>query len=111
MYHRKLSTITITTKSIFNSSPLQIRPDKRVQLSFSDEPLSRKAECSSKSDVVMDHISSSNSFGSNVTLVGNRIDVASDACDVASGAHAHGFDVVAYKADNGVKSNRCVMFC
>ncbi|XP_022830697.1 WD repeat-containing protein 81 [Spodoptera litura] len=88
------------------SSPLQIRPDKRVQLSFSDEPLSRKADSSSKSDVVMDHISSSNSFGSNVTLVGNRIDVASDACDVASGAHAHGFDVVAYKADNGIKSNR-----
>ncbi|KAF9420996.1 hypothetical protein HW555_002979, partial [Spodoptera exigua] len=88
------------------TSPLQIRPDKRVQLSFSDEPLSHKANSSSKSDVVMDHISSSNSFGSNVTLVGNRIDVASDACDVGSGAHAHGFDVVAYKTDNGIKSNR-----
>ncbi|KAH9640115.1 hypothetical protein HF086_016046 [Spodoptera exigua] len=88
------------------TSPLQIRPDKRVQLSFSDEPLSHKANSSSKSDVVMDHISSSNSFGSNVTLVGNRIDVASDAFDVGSGAHAHGFDVVAYKTDNGIKSNR-----
>lgn len=54
----------------------------------------------------MDHISSSNSFGSNVTLVGNRIDVASDACDVGHAAQGSGFDAVAYKMDNGVKSNR-----
>lgn len=74
-------------------------------MSFSDEPLSRK-EATIKPDVVMDHISSSNSFGSNVTLVGNRIDVASDACDVGHAAQGSGFDAVAYKMDNGVKSNR-----
>ncbi|XP_063896801.1 WD repeat-containing protein 81-like [Helicoverpa armigera] len=89
------------------SSPFQIRPDKRVQPSFSDEPLNRKTDYSTtKPEVIMDHISSSNSFGSNVTLVGNRIDVASDACDVGNGPQGHGFDVVAYKADNGVRSNR-----
>ncbi|CAB3253741.1 unnamed protein product [Arctia plantaginis] len=87
------------------SSPLQISPDKRFQTSFSDEPLSRK-DVTTKPDIVMDHISSSNSFGSNVTLVGNRIDVASDACDVGHAAQGSGFDAVAYKMDNGVKSNR-----
>ncbi|KAM3964392.1 WD repeat domain 81 [Aphomia sociella] len=92
------------------SSPLQISrmdKDKRVQTSFSDEPLSRKTIDITlpKPDFVMDHISSSNSFGSNVTLVGNRIDVASDACETAE-CHGDGFDVVAYKMDNGVKSNR-----
>lgn len=56
----------------------------------------------------MDHISSSNSFGSNVTLVGNRIDVASDACEAGNCAQGNGFDVVAYKTDNGIKSNRWV---
>ncbi|XP_075973262.1 WD repeat domain 81 isoform X2 [Anticarsia gemmatalis] len=87
------------------SSPLQIRPDKRVQPSFSDEPLNRK-DVTTKPEVVMDHISSSNSFGSNVTLVGNRIDVASDAGDVGHAVQGNGFDVVACKMDNGVKSNR-----
>lgn len=53
----------------------------------------------------MDHISSSNSFGSNVTLVGNRIDVVSEPSETCSG-QGTGFDVVAYKMDNGVKSNR-----
>lgn len=86
-----------------HSSPLQIRPDKRVQPSFSDEPLARKD--GTKPDVVMDHISSSNSFGSNVTLVGNRIDVASDP-DVGLAPQGNGFEVVACKMDNGIKSNR-----
>ncbi|XP_050670709.1 WD repeat-containing protein 81 [Leptidea sinapis] len=44
----------------------------------------------------------SNSFGSNVTLVGNRIDVTS-ACESPK---VDGFDVVAYKTDNGVRSQR-----
>lgn len=87
------------------SFPLQIRTDKRVQLSLSDEPLSRK-DVTNKPEIVMDHISSSNSFGSNVTLVGNRIDVASDAADVRLGAQGSGFDVVACKMDNGIKSSR-----
>ncbi|KAL0841004.1 hypothetical protein ABMA28_014780 [Loxostege sticticalis] len=89
------------------SSPLASRPEKRVQTSFSDEPISRKTIdiTPTKPDLVMDHISSSNSFGSNVTLVGNRIDVASDVC-TSDATQAHGFDVVACKMDNGVKSNR-----
>lgn len=90
----------------FYSSPIY-RPEKRVQSSFSDEPISRKTIdiTPTKSDLIMDHIASSNSFGSNVTLVGNRIDVASDVTE-RSDSHAYGFDLVAYKMDNGVKSNR-----
>ncbi|XP_053607519.1 WD repeat-containing protein 81 isoform X2 [Plodia interpunctella] len=89
------------------SSPHNTRSEKRVQSSFSDEPISRKGIdiTPTKSDIVMDHISSSNSFGSNVTLVGNRIDVATDAVEKTDGS-GQGFDVVAYKMDNGVKSNR-----
>ncbi|XP_013199895.1 WD repeat-containing protein 81 [Amyelois transitella] len=90
------------------SSPLNTRrSEKRVQASFSDEPISRKGIdiTPTKSEAVMDHISSSNSFGSNVTLVGNRIDVASGA-EKADGRGIQGFDVVAYKMDNGTKSNR-----
>lgn len=76
-------------------------------MSFSDEPISRKSIdiTPTKPDLVMDHISSSNSFGSNVTLVGNRIDVASDVADVDA-TQGYGLDVVAYKMDNGIKSNR-----
>ncbi|XP_049868952.1 WD repeat-containing protein 81 [Pectinophora gossypiella] len=88
------------------SSPLLISRDKRFQSSFSDEPISRKTiDITPTKSEAMDHISSSNSFGSNVTLVGNRIDVASDAGDVGPSRQA-GFEVVAYKMDNGVKSNR-----
>ncbi|XP_028170589.1 WD repeat-containing protein 81 [Ostrinia furnacalis] len=89
------------------SSPLISRPEKRVQTSFSDEPISRKSIdiTPTKPDLVMDHMSSSNSFGSNVTLVGNRIDVATEASAGAAGV-GHGFDVVACKMDNGIKSNR-----
>ncbi|KAG6450321.1 hypothetical protein O3G_MSEX006515 [Manduca sexta] len=88
------------------SSPLRInRNDKRFQSSYSDEPISRKDVTPTKHDVIMDHISSSNSFGSNVTLVGNRIDVASDVCEDTL-RHGEGFDVVAYKMDNGIKSDR-----
>ncbi|XP_012545772.2 WD repeat-containing protein 81 isoform X1 [Bombyx mori] len=90
------------------SSPLQIaRADKRVQSSYSDEPLCRRAGAtpSRPHDAPADHISSSNSFGSNVTLVGNRIDVASDAGTELAG-QGEGFDVVSYKMDNGVKSER-----
>ncbi|RVE48081.1 hypothetical protein evm_007268 [Chilo suppressalis] len=84
------------------SSPLMIRPEKRVQTSFSDEPISRKTIdiTPSKSDL-SEHLSGSNSFGSNVTLVGNRIDVAVEPVGIA-----RGLDVVACKIDNGVKSNR-----
>ncbi|XP_047529568.1 WD repeat-containing protein 81 [Vanessa atalanta] len=87
------------------SSPLHTtRPDKRFQSSLSDEPLNRKTiDIPSKPDVAVDHISNSNSFGSNVTLVGNRIDV-SNACE--SAGHVDGFDVVAYKMDVGNKSDR-----
>ncbi|XP_059059131.1 WD repeat-containing protein 81 [Achroia grisella] len=88
-------------------TPIQMdRTDKRVQNSLSDEPISRKSIdiVSPKPDVATDHISSSNSFGSNVFLVGNRIDVASDACETAE-YQSDAFDVVAYKMDNGVKTN------
>ncbi|KAL4709964.1 hypothetical protein ACJJTC_003927 [Scirpophaga incertulas] len=86
------------------SSLLLSRPEKRVQNSFSDEPLSRKSIdiASSKSDPVSEHMSSSNSFGSNVTLVGNRIDVMGQSEEVRT----RGLDVVACKIDGGVKSNR-----
>ncbi|KAJ0177056.1 hypothetical protein K1T71_007065 [Dendrolimus kikuchii] len=89
------------------SSPLQINHiDRRFQISYSDEPINRKVDMiSPKPEIVMDHISVSNSFGSNVTLVGNRIDVASDAC-LDSNAQGDGFDVVAFKNDNGIKRNR-----
>ncbi|CAG5032848.1 unnamed protein product [Parnassius apollo] len=90
------------------SSPLHInRLEKpRFQSSFSDEPINRKVTLTpTKSDVTMDHVSSSNSFGSNVTLVGNRIDVATDAVEGANGL-ACGFDAVAYKMCNGIKSDR-----
>ncbi|KAJ2946109.1 hypothetical protein O0L34_g5031 [Tuta absoluta] len=90
-------------------SPVSSSHPIRVQSSFSDEPISKRSI-----DIVpargeaplMDHISSSNSFGSNVTLVGNRIEVAHDVGDVGSFRQGAGFDVVAYKMDNGVKSNR-----
>ncbi|XP_063825217.1 WD repeat-containing protein 81 [Ostrinia nubilalis] len=93
-------------QSHYISSPLISRPEKRVQTSFSDEPISRKSIdiTPTKPDLVMDHMSSSNSFGSNVTLVGNRIDVATEASAGAAGV-GHGFDVVACKMDNGIKSN------
>ncbi|CAK1547015.1 unnamed protein product [Leptosia nina] len=86
------------------SSPLHIsRQDKRVQSSFSDELLNKKhIDITCKLDLA-DHISNSNSFGSNVTLVGNRIDVASDTCEAPQ---VDGFDVVAYKMDNGSRSDR-----
>ncbi|XP_052740198.1 WD repeat-containing protein 81 [Bicyclus anynana] len=90
------------------SSPLHItRQDKRFQSSLSDEPLNRRTIdiTPSKAELVVDHLSNSNSFGSNVTLVGNRIDVSSDACE-GSGGQVDGFDVVAYKMDTGIKSDR-----
>ncbi|CAG9584549.1 unnamed protein product [Danaus chrysippus] len=85
------------------SSPLNIRQDKRVQSSQSDEPLNIKTKdiTPTRGDVVMDHLSSSNSFGSNVTLVGNRIDVS----NVCEARQVDGFDVVAYKMD-GIKNDR-----
>ncbi|XP_063618306.1 WD repeat-containing protein 81 [Cydia splendana] len=79
------------------SSPLR----GRVQASFSDEPISRKIDIPPRPEI--EHMSSSNSFGSNVTLVGNRIDVAA-VDDVRAQSSQH--DVVAYKMDNGVKTNR-----
>ncbi|XP_047516926.1 WD repeat-containing protein 81 isoform X2 [Pieris napi] len=81
------------------SSPLHITQDKRVQSSFSDEPLKKYIDITPKQD--LEHISNSNSFGSNVTLVGNRIDVASDVSYVPR----VGFDIVAYKGD-GCRSDR-----
>ncbi|XP_045497388.1 WD repeat-containing protein 81 [Colias croceus] len=86
------------------SSPLHIsRQDKRVQSSLSDEPLNKRNIDIIQKPELSDHISSSNSFGSNVTLVGNRIDV-SDTCE--STAQVDGFDVVACKMDSGVRSDR-----
>ncbi|CAH0719552.1 unnamed protein product, partial [Brenthis ino] len=79
-------------------STLHTHQDKKFQSSFSDEPISKKSIDIPRGDA--DQLSSSsfsNSFGSNVTLVGNRIDVASDQRD--------GFGVVAYN-DAAVKSER-----
>ncbi|GBP75188.1 WD repeat-containing protein 81 [Eumeta japonica] len=93
------------------SSPYNLTPEKKVQTSFSDDPISRRSveigQSNVKSDVVMDHISSSNSFGSNVTLVGNRIDVVTDTLpDINSQCNA--LEVVSYKSDDGVRSDRHV---
>lgn len=95
-----------TIESPYSSSPLHInRQERRFQSSLSDEPISRKmAVTPTRSEVATDQVSNSNSFGSNVTLVGNRIDVAADAVD--ANAQGCGFDAVAYKMCNGVKSDR-----
>ncbi|XP_068631665.1 WD repeat-containing protein 81 [Battus philenor] len=87
------------------SSPLHInRQEKRVQSSFSDESISRKPVVTPTRGEV-DHLSGSNSFGSNVTLVGNRIDVVMDSEDSAN-TQGCGFDAVAYKMGNSVKGDR-----
>ncbi|XP_026750161.1 WD repeat-containing protein 81 [Galleria mellonella] len=92
-------------RNISLGSPHHVeRTDKRVQTSLSDEPISRKTIdiAAPKPDTATDHISSSNSFGSNVFLVGNRIDVASNVYETAE-YQGDVFDVVRYKMDNGVK--------
>ncbi|CAH2037860.1 unnamed protein product, partial [Iphiclides podalirius] len=88
------------------SSPLHInRQERRFQASPSDEPIGRKmAATPTRGDLALDHVSNSNSFGSNVTLVGNRIDVVADAVD--ANPQGCGFDAVAYRMGNGVKSDR-----
>ncbi|XP_045535632.1 WD repeat-containing protein 81 [Papilio machaon] len=89
------------------SSPLHINQQgKRFQSSFSDDPISRKTALTPTRSDLSDNGNGSgnNSFGSNVTLVGNRIDVAADQEDeIGQGC---GFDAVAYKMANGVKSER-----
>ncbi|XP_073945062.1 WD repeat domain 81 isoform X2 [Choristoneura fumiferana] len=99
-------TIKALCRKYERSAPISINTTphrNRVQSSFSDEPISCKIDIPSRPEP--EHMSSSNSFGSNVTLVGNRIDVASDVRESA-GRQEAGFDVVAYKMDNGVKNNR-----
>lgn len=89
-------------KFLSHSSPLHIsRQDKKFQSSLSDEPISKKTIDIPPRQELTDHISSSNSFGSNVTLVGNRIDVSN--CE---SGQVDGFGVVSYKSDAGIKSDR-----
>lgn len=85
-----------------NSPPCNIIHDKRVQSSLSDGSLTRKIDIESPKSDAADHIS--NSFGSNVTVVGNRIDVT-DAEEQAHGARNNALEVVAYKGD-AVRTNR-----
>ncbi|XP_048482754.1 WD repeat-containing protein 81 [Plutella xylostella] len=87
-------------RSHATSPPMNIK----LQASFSDEPISRTIDIARPVDTA--HISSSNSFGSNVTLVGNRIDVAGDTAEGLGCVPSRAFRVVAHQTTGGVRSNR-----
>lgn len=112
--------------NIHHSSPRQLSQTSPSDESFSkralndsnpvkigmDVHLGRSDSVPCKSNYNNEETSNSNSFGSNVAIIGNRIDVQSDPIDedtVKNGfSYIDALDIVSCKMENGLRSSRYV---